>query len=76
MNTTTSRWLLLVLAATAPACVGSDLEVPENHPGHPAARAGKPMHAAALGADSDLAADEAAPADSAHSGHEPEKADR
>jgi hypothetical protein len=34
-------WSIVVFASATAACVGSELDVPANHPGHPAARTGK-----------------------------------
>jgi hypothetical protein len=42
-------WSVVTLAALATGCVGSELEVPANHPGHPGARTGKVPKTTALG---------------------------
>jgi hypothetical protein len=42
-------WSVVTLAALATGCVGSELEVPANHPGHPGARTGKVPKTTGLG---------------------------
>ena len=42
-------WLVPSLVALTTACVSTELEVPTNHPGHPAARAGKTPETTTLG---------------------------
>jgi hypothetical protein len=45
----TSWWSVVVFAAFTTACVGSELDVPANHPGHAAARTGKMPKTTTLG---------------------------
>jgi hypothetical protein len=45
----TSWWRVAVIAAFMTACVGSELDVPANHPGHAAARPGKMPKTTTLG---------------------------
>jgi hypothetical protein len=63
----------LALSAAAlffTACVGTDLEVPANHPGSPEANTGKIASSTALGKEFDLQVEDRESPDSAHAGHE------
>jgi hypothetical protein len=52
------------------ACVGSELEVPANHPGNPSANTGKVASSTALGKAFDLHVEDAETPASSHAGHD------
>jgi hypothetical protein len=52
------------------ACVGSELEVPANHPGNPEANNGTIASSTALGKAFDLHVEDTEPSDSSHAGHD------
>jgi membrane fusion protein, copper/silver efflux system len=64
------RWLGVALVGvhSLAGCVGSELEAPASHPGHPQARHGKVMMSTALGPELDVRVEQDEGADS-HAGH-------
>jgi hypothetical protein len=68
-QTLTNTWRVVSLVTLTTACASSQLEIPTNHPGHPAARVGKASTTTTLGpiqAPAEPAAVERSP----HAGHD------
>ena len=69
-NQAIRRTALGTAALLLTACVGSELEIPANHPGHASANTGKIYFSSALRKELDLSVDDSAPPTSGHAGHE------
>jgi hypothetical protein len=63
-------WEMSACALVLVACVGSELEVPANHPGNPAANSGTIASSQALGKAFDLHVENTEPRVSSHTGHD------
>lgn len=64
-----SKFGWLGIAFVMAGCVGTELEAPANHPGHPAARSGRMLVSTALGPELDVHAEHNERTDSGHAGH-------